>query len=56
MCLFSGQDPAWNGENFLGRSENVLAQDPENICDETVSNPSFLVTVPSKIDKDPELS
>ena len=37
-------------------SEDVLAQDPEDICDETVSNPSFLVTTPSRIDKDPELS
>jgi hypothetical protein len=56
MCIFSSQDPVWNEENFLGCSYDVLAQDPENICDETVSNPSFLVTIPSRIDKDPELS
>ena len=46
----------WNGEHFLGCSLYVLAQDPENICDKTVSDPSFLVTIPSRIDKDPEFS
>ena len=34
----------------------LLVQDPDSICDETVSDPSFSETSMSRIDKDPDFS
>jgi hypothetical protein len=56
MCIFSGQDPVRNAANFIACSLYVLLQDPDNICDKTVSDPGFLERSPSRIDKDPDFS
>ena len=56
MCIFSAQDPVMNAVNFCAFSLYVLAQDPDSICDGTVSDLSFSEKSASRIDEDPEFT